>query len=67
MIQNQSTADDILRIARENDVHLSSDPALVGALATFDVGFKLPPEMYRAVSEVLAFVYGLEGAGARLR
>ncbi len=66
-MQTLSAADDILRIARENDVPLRSDPALVGALATFDVGFQLPPEMYRAVAEVLAFVYGLEGTGAAAR
>lgn len=66
-MQDLSTADTILRIARDNDVPLRSDPALAGALATFDVGFQLPSEMYRAVAEVLAFVYGLEGAGASPR
>ncbi|MDQ2801073.1 MAG: EscU/YscU/HrcU family type III secretion system export apparatus switch protein [Armatimonadota bacterium] len=50
-------ADEILRIARENDVPLRQDPALAGALATLDVGQQIPPELFRAVAEVLAFVY----------
>ena len=62
-MQDLSTADDILRIARDNDVPLRSDPALAGALASFDVSGQLPPDLCRAVAEVLAFVYGLEGKG----
>ena len=54
-------ADEILRIARENDVPLRPDPALAGALATLDVGQQVPPELFRAVAEVLAFVYQMNG------
>ncbi len=54
-------ADEILRIARENDVPLRSDPALAGALATLDVGQQVPQELFRAVAEVLAFVYKMNG------
>jgi len=54
-------ADEILRVARENDVPLRQDPALAGALATLDVGQQVPPELFRAVAEVLAFVYGVNG------
>ena len=50
-------AEEILRIARENDIPLRQDPALAGALATLDVGSRIPPELFRAVAEVLAFVY----------
>ncbi len=62
-MQDLSIAENILRIARDNDVPLRPDPALAGALASFDVGFQLPPEMYRSIAEVLAFVYGLEAKG----
>lgn len=54
-------AAEALRIARENDVPLRPDPALAGALASLDVGGQIPPDLFRAVAEVLAFVYGLEG------
>ncbi len=62
-MQDQSVAEDILRIARNNDVPLRPDPALAGALASFDVGAQIPPDLSRAIAEVLAFVYGLEGKG----
>jgi flagellar biosynthesis protein len=54
-------AEEILRLARENDIPLRQDQALAGALATLDVGRQIPPELFRAVAEVLAFVYKLEG------
>jgi flagellar biosynthesis protein len=50
-------AEEILRIARENDVPLRQDAALAGALASLDVGQQIPSELFRAVAEVLAFVY----------
>ena len=57
------TAQEILRVARESDVPLRHDPALAGALATLDVGAQIPPELFRAVAEVLAFVYKMNGKG----
>jgi flagellar biosynthesis protein len=53
-------AEEILRIARANHVPLREDPALVEALSVFDLNDQIPPELYRAVAEVLAFVYRLE-------
>lgn len=50
-------AEEILRVARENDIPLRQDPALAGALVTLDVGARIPPELFHAVAEVLAFVY----------
>ena len=54
-------AEEILRIARENDVPLRHDPALAGALATLDIGQQIPSELFRAVAEVLAFIYKMNG------
>ncbi len=56
-----SVADEILRLARENDIPLRHDPALTGALATLDSGGQIPPELFRTVAEVLAFVYRVNG------
>ncbi len=55
--KQETVADEILRAARENDIPLRQDPALAGALATLDIGGQIPPELFRAVAEVLAFVY----------
>ncbi len=57
--RQETAAEEILRLARENDVPLRHDPALAGALATLDVGRQIPPELFRAVAEVLAFVYSI--------
>ena len=61
MTPQNSAADEILRLARENDIPLRHDPALTGALATLDVGGQIPPELFRAVAVLLAFVYKVDG------
>ncbi len=49
----------ILEVAREHNVHVHEDPDLVALLANLDVNTPIPEELYRAVAEVLAFVYRL--------
>ena len=50
-------AEKILAIAEEHDIPLYQDPDLVEVLSSLDLGHLIPPEMYKAVAEVLAFVY----------
>lgn len=52
-------AERILEIAREEGIHVQEDPDLLGLLAKLDLGSPIPEELYRAVAEVLAFVYRL--------
>ena len=54
---NGVVAERILAIARENNIPMQEDPALVEALATLDLGAAIPPELYLVIAEVLAFVY----------
>ena len=56
-----TAAEEILRLAREHDVPLRQDPALAGALASLDIGMTIPPALFRAVAEVLAFVCKMNG------
>lgn len=56
-----ASAEQILRLAQEHDIPLRRDPALAAALSTLDLGTSIPPELFRAVAEVLAFVYKLNG------
>lgn len=56
-----TVANEILRIARDYDIPLRQDPALAGALATLDVGGQIPPELLRAIAEVLTFVHKVNG------
>lgn len=52
-------ADRILAIAAAEGIHIQEDPDLVTLLAKLEVDDTIPEELYRAVAEVLAFVYRL--------
>lgn len=47
----------ILDLAYENNIPIKKDDSLVDILSKLDVGFEIPPETYRAVAEILAFLY----------
>lgn len=52
----------IKEIARENKVEIVENKPLARMLyANVDIGQVIPPELYQAVAEVLAFVYNLKG------
>jgi len=53
-------AEIILRIAKENDIHIEDNSLLSEALMQFEVGDYIPEELYEVVAEILAFVYQLE-------
>ncbi|GIX46293.1 MAG: flagellar biosynthetic protein FlhB [Candidatus Tectimicrobiota bacterium] len=55
-------ADKILALAREKGVPIREDADLVQALAQLDLQQEIPPSLYRAVAEILAFVYRLNAA-----
>lgn len=54
-------ADRILEAARAAGVPLRQDPVLMEALATLELEQEIPPELYRAVAEALAWAYRLSG------
>ena len=55
-------AQKIKDIARENDVEIVENKPLARMLyANVEVGELVPPELYKAVAEVLAYVYHLKG------
>jgi flagellar biosynthesis protein len=49
----------IIETARAHHVPLVEDENLVQVLEALDLETQIPPELYRAVAEVLAFVYRL--------
>lgn len=53
------TAERIIALAQEHGIHIHEDPDLVALLAKLDVNAPIPEELYRAIAEVLAFVYRL--------
>lgn len=50
-------AERILALAREHEIPIHEDRALVQVLAKLDVDAEIPLEVYQAVAEVLAFLY----------
>jgi flagellar biosynthesis protein len=50
-------AEPIIALAQEHGVPIEEDPDLVAALAQLELNTEIPEELYRAVAEVLAFVY----------
>jgi len=53
-------AETIVRTAREHGLYVHESPELVGLLMRVDLDAHIPPELYRAVAEVLAWLYRLE-------
>ncbi|KAF0242061.1 MAG: flagellar biosynthesis [Planctomycetota bacterium] len=53
----------ILALAREHGVPVHPDRDLVEALAALDVGAQVPPKLYEALAEVLAYVYRVNQRG----
>ncbi|MBI5056172.1 MAG: EscU/YscU/HrcU family type III secretion system export apparatus switch protein [Nitrospirae bacterium] len=47
----------ILEIAKKHDIPIHEDKELVELLSTLDLYQEIPPELYRAVAEILAFIY----------
>jgi len=54
-----AVAEKIMALAREADVPLRNDPDLALMLEALDLDAEIPPQLYRAVAEILAFVYRL--------
>ena len=52
-------ADRIIQAAAEHGVPIHADPDLVTLLSKLEVNQDIPEELYKAVAEVLAFVYRL--------
>ncbi len=54
-------AEEILAIARQHNIPLHDDAALVSLLARLELGDRIPEKLYVAVAEVIAFAWRLRG------
>jgi flagellar biosynthesis protein len=54
-----SVADKILHMAKQHDIPIREDRNLLQMLTTLDLDQEIPPSVYRAVAEILAFLYRL--------
>ena len=51
----------IIEVAQAHNVPLVEEKNLIQILEALDLETEIPPELYRAVAEVLAFIYRLNG------
>lgn len=58
-------ADKIVEIAKEAEIPIVEDAALVSALLVLELGEEIPPELYQSVAKILAFLYNLDKKGRR--
>ena len=54
-----SIAEKIIKLAMEHNIPIREDPALVHILSRLDIDEQIPPEIYKAIAEILAFVYSV--------
>jgi len=52
-------AEKIIELARENNIPIKNDPEMIQILSKLEVGAEIPVELYRAVAEILAYIYSL--------
>jgi flagellar biosynthesis protein len=53
-------AEKIIELAKKHGVPIKEDPSLVQILNRLDIDDEIPPELYRVVAEILAFVYSVD-------
>lgn len=58
-------ADRIIEIARREHVPIYENAAVVDVLARLDIEGDIPPELYRAVAEIVAFLFRAQAAASR--
>ncbi len=50
-------AEKIIQTAKEHNIPLKEDPHLLEILSTLDLYEEIPPALYKAVAEILVFIY----------
>ena len=60
-------ADMIIQRAKEAGLYVHHSPEMVTLLMQVDLDSKIPPQLYKAVAELLAWLHHLEAAGSAPR
>lgn len=56
-----TVAENIVRAAKDHGLYVHESPELVGLLMQVDLDAHIPPQLYVAIAELLAWLYALEG------
>ena len=54
-------AEQIVELARKHNVPIREDKDLLQVLSRLDLNQEIPTEVYKAVAEILAFIYRVSG------
>lgn len=57
-------AEQIIARAKEHGIYVHESPELVALLTQVDIDERIPPQLYMAVAELLAWLYRLEHGSA---
>lgn len=57
-------ADEIIARAREHGVYVHESPELVALLMQIDLDARIPPQLYVAIAELLAWIHRIDSGGA---
>jgi len=60
-----AVAENIIRVAEENEVPIVEDSSTAEILSQFSVGDAIPPVLYEAVAQVLMFVAEMDADAAK--
>ena len=60
-------AEEIVRRAREAGIFVHESRELVAVLSNLDLDSHIPPQLYLAIAEILAWVYRMEHQGSAAR
>lgn len=52
-------AKQIIKLAGDNNIPIKKDPDLVELLTKLEIDQEIPPDMYKAIAEIFAFIYDL--------
>ena len=55
-------AEQIIELARQNDVHVHESKEMVALLMDVELDKEIPPKLYQIVAELLAWLYKIEAA-----
>lgn len=56
-----AVADKIIELARRAGVPIREDRNMVEVLSAMELHEEIPPELYKAVAEILAYIYTMSG------
>lgn len=53
-------ANNIIELAKKNNIHMQEDPGLVQNLLDIDLGDSIPPQLYSVIAEILVLLEEME-------